>query len=182
MSSESPVLDATWAGLVDLRRSPELAHSLAEVAELPGLAAALMRLNAAESPVWTAKCDVWQVPDAVELDVYELDAEPGSIKAAVACYLDLLPRVQPQWSDLALVVAECKSVCGRLQGATLTHSRVDLIVRRAIYAPYAPDAPKVAGLGITAYLTACSETVDGANQRLGEALEIFCDALVVARR
>jgi hypothetical protein len=48
---EAPIIDACWPGFVDLRRNPERAWDLPEARQLPALAEALARLNAAASPV-----------------------------------------------------------------------------------------------------------------------------------
>jgi hypothetical protein len=160
----APVIDACWEGVVDLRLSPEQASHLPETRELPALAEALLELNSASSPVWTAKCDVWR-PAKVDLD--ELDAQPGEEKCAIACYIDLLPRTDRQWQTPEHAVAACRTICAFLHGAPLRSCRADIIVRRAYLALHRPDQ------GITAYLTACGGTPDGARATLETALRVF---------
>ncbi len=172
----APIIDASWAGLVDLRQRPELAPGLPEVDALPGLAEGLMRLNGAGSPVWTAKCDVWVVPNADELDPYELDADPGSVAAAAACYIDLLPGASGPWSEPETAATWCRRFCDQLSSAKLSNCRVDLIVRRAVMA-LETDVLESGSVGITAYLTACGGTEEEANQMLGRALRAFTGAL-----
>ena len=94
MGGDAPVIEACWDGLVDLRRWPERAPLLPEAQQLPALADALMQLNSASSPVWTAKCDVWRPPN---FDIDELDAQPEQGGCGMACYVDLLPRRDMQW-------------------------------------------------------------------------------------
>ena len=69
------VIEAEWPGFVDLRADAGRVVEIAEAAAFPPLAGLLLALNAAESPVWTSKCDLWE-------------PEPG----ARAIYIDMLPR------------------------------------------------------------------------------------------
>jgi hypothetical protein len=169
MGSDAPVIDACWDGLVDLRRTPELAPHLPEAQECPALGDALIRLNAASSPVWTSKCDVWP-PDNFDPD--ELDAPDEAGKCAIACYIDLLPRSSEQWLSATQAVAACQAMCSHLRTVPLRSCRVDLIVRRAFMAPGRPE------MGITAYLTACESTQAEARTTLASALGLFVEAVL----
>jgi hypothetical protein len=137
----APVIEALWAGFVDLRHSPERIAEIAEVAAFPALAGMLLALNAPGSPVWTAKCDLWE-PEAVA------SAGPNSpASAALACYVDVLPlegRVFAQWQQAE---AFCREWVARLALIALPECRVDLVIRQAIAGP-------AEGFGITAYLSA----------------------------
>lgn len=168
----APVIDACWAGFVDLRVFPERVAEMDETRLLPGLAEALVRLNVPRSPVWTAKCDVWVVEEPV--DLYELDAEPESAAHAVACYIDLLPRGGGQWSGPESAAAACKEAVARLRVLPLRGCRVDLVVRQA------QIAPERDGLGITAYVTACAAGEAEARKRLGTAVAAVADTLAPA--
>src|SRR5208283_894703 len=97
LGGESLVIEAQGPGFVDLRPHPERASQLPEAAALPALAQALEVLNAATSPVWTSKCDVWPVVDMAGFDPDELDAPPGLAAHAMGGYLDLLPRNERKW-------------------------------------------------------------------------------------
>src|SRR5260370_3147083 len=123
------VIDAHWAGFVDLRVNSDLASQLLETAELPDLATTLVRLNAPSSPVWTSKCDVWQ-PEAFDPD--ELDAPTGE-NSAVACYIDLLPTDNRRWLSQQSAINCSKLVCSQLRCRTPRTSRADIIVRRAVF-------------------------------------------------
>jgi len=166
----APVIDAHWPGFVDLRRTPESARQLPEVAWLPGLDDALVRLNGAHSPVWTTKCDVWPL-NAGEFDSDEMDASLASAVFGLGCYIDFLPRSEQQWSEPAMAISWCKDICGLLRAIPLSCCRVDLIIRSAALSPDQMD------IGITAYLTSCGPTVEDANQALQAALNGFVDAL-----
>jgi hypothetical protein len=165
----APVIDACWLGFVDLSMAPDQAAQLPEARELPALAAALVRLNAPLSPVWTAKCDLWY-PEQFDPD--ELDAPAEAGKYAIACYVDLLLRNDEQWATPEHAIATCKALCSFLHMITLRCSRADLVMRRALISPARQD------LGITAYLTACGSTHAEAAPTLASALRIFADAVL----
>ena len=167
----APVIDALWPGFVDLRRAPELAWHLPEAAQLPALAEALAKLNAAASPVWSCKCDFWPRLEADEFDAGELDAPPCCIAHAVGCYIDLLPRDSARWAQPAIAEAVCKRVCSLLRAVLLRCCRTDLVIRRAFITTYGMD------LGITAYITSCGPSSTEAERTLAAALTALIDAL-----
>jgi hypothetical protein len=173
VGGDAPVIEACWAGFVDLRSHPERAGNLPEAAQFPALAKALARLNAADSPVWTSKCDLWPHLEADEFDSDELDAPPGCTAYAMGCFIDLLPKSNQQW---ALPAKACKRICGLLHAVPLGCCRADLVIRRAFITPELMD------LGVTAYLTACGESSAAAAKTLEAALATFTDALGPTRR
>jgi len=168
IGGDAPTIDIAWHGLVDLRRAPEAINTLPEVALLPCLAPALVRLNAPESALYTVKCDVWQV-DAI--DPFEFDAEPECATRSFACYIDLLPRNPQDWPDHETAGAWCKRICAALRSAPLRCCRSDLVVRRAIPAAMEPAT------GVTAYLAACGPDEASAKAQLEAALVAFTDVL-----
>lgn len=170
---EAPVIAACWPGLIDLRAQPERVAEVPEAAEFPALAQALVSLNAPDSPVWTAKCDLWPVA-AGEFDPDELDAPPESI-CGLACYIDLLPRDVEQWAATERAVAWAKAACIQLIRVPLRRCRADLVIRQAILTPSVP-ADQLE-LGITAYLTACGATEAQAAQTLAAALTAFASTI-----
>src|ERR1700691_6575250 len=173
---DAPLIDTLWQGFVDLRVSPERVSDLPEAAQLPGLAAALLRLNSEGSPVWTSKCDFWPLLEQEEFDADELDAPSGCSTHAVSCYIDILPRADHAWSLPQPAEAACKLLCGLLSSVPLRCCRVDLIVRRALIASGRMDLGPM-DLGMTAYITACGPTPAQAARTLEEALIAFADAL-----
>jgi len=102
-SAEDPVLVVPWSlpdgsldphtAFVDLRVNPYDLDHIPEAAEHPPLMQALRALNAARSPVFTAKCDAWAL-DAEELDQLrsELEIGPAEAPAGFASYIDLIWR------------------------------------------------------------------------------------------
>jgi hypothetical protein len=169
VGGEAPVIEALWSGFVDLRFSSNRVAELTEIQTLPALANALVQLNAAASPLWTSKCDVWPVDG---FDRLELDAPAEAATHGIACYVDILHAPPARWGDTSEAVAFCVDLCARLRGVSLSCCRVDLVVRRALITPGAND------LGITAYLTACGATEAVALGQLQVALAAFVDAVV----
>jgi hypothetical protein len=172
----APVIETQWAGFVDLQRHPERAEDLPETAQFPALAEALISLNAADSPVWTSKCDYWPHLEADEFDPDELDAPPGCTAHAMGCFIDLLPKSGQQWGPPDLAEKTCKRICGLLNAVPLRCCRADLIIRRAFI------PPDLMELGVTAYLTSCGESPTAAAKTLEAALATFTYALGPTRR
>ena len=166
----APMIEAHWAGFVDLQRHAESAQHLHEAAQFPALGEALARLNAADSLVWTSKCDYWPHLEAGEFDPYELDAPSCGVTHAMGCYIDILPRSDQQWALPAMAEKACKRICGLLHAIPLGCCRVDLLIRRAFITPDGMD------LGITAYLTSCGDSSATAAETLEAALAAFTDA------
>ncbi|MDQ2835425.1 MAG: hypothetical protein M3Y50_17130 [Acidobacteriota bacterium] len=101
-SADDPVLVIPWSDpsdptgnrrFVDLRENPYDLDHLPEAERYPALLHALRALNAARSPVFTAKCDAWALEDEdlrrlrLELDVSVDDAPFG-----FCGYIDVLWR------------------------------------------------------------------------------------------
>lgn len=171
IGGEAPVIEALWPGFVDLRCSPERAYLLPEAVELPALAEAMVQLNAAASPVWTTKCDLWSIVEVDELDPDELDAPPQTAIFAWGCYIDLLPKSDRQWPNPAMASSAGQRICNLLHAIPLRCCRADLVIRQAWIASGQMD------LGITAYLTACGPTAADARATLGAALSAFANSI-----
>ena len=171
VGGDAPVIEAHWAGFVDLRGHPERAGDLSETTQFPALAEALARLNAADSPVWTSKCDFWPHLDAGEFDPDEMDVPTGCTAHAMGCFIDLLPRSDQQWALPEMAEKACKRISGLLHAVPLRCCRADLVIRRAFI------TPELMSLGITAYLTACGASFAEARRTLEAALAAFTDAL-----
>ena len=169
IGGDAPVIDAHWSGLVDLRTEPERTRQLSETHQLPGLAEALIRLNARNSPVWTSKCDVF-VPDHFDPD--ELDAPIADALLARVCYVDLLSREEERWDSVDAVASACRGICDRLRSIPVRACRTDLVIRRAIL------VSGVETCGVTAYITAAGRDERSAAITLAAALAAFADATV----
>lgn len=169
IAPDAPIIDAAWAGFVDLRSDPSRIIAIDEAAQYPALAHALTRLNANSSPVWTAKCDVWKVE---EFDLDELDADALNAQAALGCYIDLLPSDPGPICTLEGSANWCRQLCLILRRQPLRRCRVDIVVRRAFF------TSDLDGLGATAYVTACCQTEAGATEVLSRALAALTDSVL----
>ncbi len=170
VGGDAPVIEFPWPGFVDLAARPERVCELAEVADLPALADALITLNSAASAVRTSKCDVW-VPTFGEVDADELDASTESALHAIGCYIDLLPRDGRQWGTPEQIEADCRRWCGLLDEVPLSSSGVTFVVRAR-----AGQSDSLS-LGITAYLAACGPTPIAAKAVLERELAAFAHVL-----
>jgi hypothetical protein len=155
----APVIDALWAGWIDLRRQPERLGEIEEAAGFPALAKLLVALNAPASPLWTAKCDLWE-PEAEGCD-------------ALACYVDLLPVAGQVFALPEQVEAFCRQWTARLEAVELDDCQVELVVRQALVGP-------VEGLAVTAYVSAEGRDRKEAARRLTAALLQFQQAIPAA--
>ena len=168
IGGDAPIIDAHWSGFVDLRAAPERAWDLSECSSLRQLAAALIRLNGADSPVWTSKTDVF-TPEHIDAD--EMGASAGDATHSFGCYIDLLPRSVGTWNQHTEIESFCRDLSANLRAVHLMCCRVDLVARRAVVADGV-------GVGLTAYITACGSTSADAKTRLGECLGLLTDVIV----
>jgi hypothetical protein len=153
----APVIEANWSGFIDLRNWPDRVAEIVEAAAFPPLAVLLLALNGAGSPLWTAKCDMWE-------------PEP----AALACYVDLLPlegRVFAPWQHAEAFCREWVARLARIaQPECRPESSIALVIRQAI-------AGHAEGFGITAYLSATSSERATAAEGLAAVMAVFADAV-----
>jgi hypothetical protein len=188
IGEEMPVIDASWSGLVDLVEEPHRIHELEEVVRFPPLGRALLQINQegksrqrsgdpAVSPLfWTSKCDLWELKkDLDNWDPYEMDAETQDSQAAVACYIDLLPRFASPGSGLLFSTWQdaehsAKSLALAMRRKKLSCARADFIVRSAA-------SVDRQGFGITVYLTVCGPSRAAAFTTLAAALQILTETL-----
>src|SRR5437763_17221918 len=90
LGADDPALEFPWASddgrvsYYDLKQHPDLVLNIEEAREHPELSEFLSRINAASSPLQTAKCDAWST--------HELSPEEEIFGASCkfACYVDLL--------------------------------------------------------------------------------------------
>jgi hypothetical protein len=165
----APVIDVSWQGFVDLRRSPEKASELAEVLMLPALAPVLVRLNSPHSFAYSVKCDVWPI---TEIDPLEFDAPQELAAHGMAVYLDLVPCDPTLWTNPDKAIPWCRTVSACLKSMPLRCCRIDLVIRRAMRTPEPED-----GIGITVYLAACGPAVEAAATHLESVLAVFADSI-----
>jgi hypothetical protein len=169
IAADAALIDAHWAGHVDLQQDLPSVHGLSETAQLPALASVLVQLNGSRSALWTSKCDVWVEE---EFDPDELDAAPGSAAFSLACYIDLLSRDSTHWTTPDAVADWCRRVRSDLEAQPLRQCRADFVIRTAAFqnGNY--------GFGITAYVIGCGVSPDEARESLSTALRAFAQTTV----
>jgi hypothetical protein len=169
----APVIEARWAGFVDLRRQPERIKDIHETTDFPPLAALLQALNGTHSPLWTAKCDLWE-PEVKELGGQKAESPADGPEAgmhnALACYVDLLPLAGEVFAQAEQAEVFCRNWVARMAPVPLAECRVDLIIRQAI-------AGEAEGFGVTAYLSAMGSDHAAAREALAGTLATFADTI-----
>ena len=141
-----------WPGFVDLRAEPARIVEIAEAAALPALASLLLALNAAESPVWTSKCDMWEPEPETTADMRRERERcvPLGDRAS------LLPSVR---CGVAAIAFPERGGDGGLASGFSAMLPIGLIVRRGC-------AGEVEGFGVTAYLGACGRREAGGERAI----------------
>lgn len=168
---DAAVIEPLWASFIDLRLEPGRINELSEVRAFPPLGAALLQLNAENSPVWTAKCDFWPQLEPGTWDPDEMEAGASDALHAAGCYIDLLARNDGRWKTPDQTEQDSRSLCARLHAVKLSHCRIDLIVRNVWM------NEGLTGNGITAYATACGNTQQAAQECLAAALAALIEAI-----
>jgi hypothetical protein len=150
-----PAIHVPWDGFVDLRTSPAEVSTIAEAVRYPALARVLTLLNGVRSPVFTAKCDVWELPGD-EIDPDEFGAPAAQCRCGVASYIDLLPRDTENFRLFAHHEDWMKRLTAQLRATALGNCRVDLVLRPAV-------VEEVEGYGVTLYSAGCGADRDTAS-------------------
>jgi hypothetical protein len=180
-----PVITVPWAALddgrtckfVDLRLGAHLVNEIEEARSQPALRSALLLLNAATSPLWTAKCDAWtsSVDEGAEpFDPYEMNAEPGDVAFGAGSYIDLLPRDASFLAGFERQERWIRAVTEVLRSTPASAARVDLVLRRA-------EIEGVWGFAVTWFVEGCGSTAHRAGQMWAEALYLALAAVIDVR-
>lgn len=171
---EDPVLVVPWSDpadpsrrFIDLRATPDELDWLEEPSQYPALLHALRALNAARSPVFTAKCDVWTLP-AEELESlrFELDLIPEDSATGLASYIDLV------WRERSIFVSlpQHEQLLHRMQrlSTPLSHAfaTVECVLRPALIDLAVPQE----GYAISLYVKAVGFNLEAAEQHWAAAL------------
>ena len=177
LAADDPVITVPWEAcgedpgkcrFVDLRRHPHLIDEIEEAKERPPLRTALLLLNGASSPFWTAKCDTWaHGADEGEAlyDRYDMDAEPGETAFGAGAYIDLLARDNAFFSSFERQERWLRVVTEKLQATPARAVRVELVLRPA-------EVEGVPGFAVTWFVEGCGATPHSAGQGWGLALDL----------
>lgn len=161
LAADDPEIVVPWARFIDLRQDRDRVDEIEEARSEPALTSALLLLNSAGSPLWTAKCDTWNSSEP--MDPYEMDAEPADAACGAGSYIDLLTRNNV--ADFERLERWIRVVAERLRTVPAKASRVELVLRRA----RVNEAP---GYGTTWFVEGCGATPQRARQAWNEALRL----------
>jgi len=178
LGREDPALELPWQSedggsrYYDLKRHPDLVLQIAEAAQSPELSAFLSRINAAEFPLQSAKCDAWYTQEISAEE--EIFGEGGKFVS----YVDLLfagetPRLSLEHHEML-----AKSLCALLKRAPEMASAVELVIRRCYYHPEDHPTESTQGFCITAYVSGFGDEEAEARRRWSIALTLLQHALV----
>ena len=142
-----PSIDGSWEGFIDLRAAPSAVDSLPEATKLPALRAALLALNAANSQVFTTKCDAWALPGE-DIDPYEFGASAEQARSGFASYIDILERDAASFASFTFHERRGRELTAHLRGLDLPRGRVDCVLRAAFMQGQS-------GYGLTLYAAGC---------------------------
>ena len=158
-----PVIDADWVGFIDLRSGMDAVETIIEAAAAPALRDALITLNAADSPVFTSKCDLWALtPAEIDPDEFGCGAtDPPS--EGFASWIDVIARDPKLFHSFEQHEAWVRRASDRLRTKPVLNGRVDLVVRSAMVAASE-------GFGITLYAAGCGVDTQAARAAWSEVL------------
>lgn len=157
-----PRVDVPWAGYVDLRYTPGALMTTPEAVRSPALLTALGKLNGASSPVFTAKCDLWDLKPS-EIDRYEFDADLEDTACGHASYIDVLQRDMKSLVSYPFHESWATSRVAELKKMDLPNGRIDLVIRPAT--AWGND-----GYSVTIYVAGCGRDRAAAQRNWREVL------------
>ncbi|HMF89415.1 MAG TPA: hypothetical protein VKL40_02145 [Candidatus Angelobacter sp.] len=182
LGREDPALELPWQSedgasrYYDLKRHPDLVLQISEAAQSPELSAFLSRINAAEFPLQSAKCDAWYSQEIAPEE--EIFGEPGKFVS----YVDLIFAGDGPRLSLERHETLAKNLCALLKRAPEIASAVELVIRRCYYRPEDKPAESVEGFCITAYVSGFGDDEAEARRRWSIALTLLQHALVQVAR
>jgi hypothetical protein len=176
-SSDDPVLVVPWSDptdstgnrrFIDLRENPYDLDHLPEAEHYPPLMHALRALNAARSPVFTAKCDAWPL-DAEELDALRLnlDVVPDEAPAGFGSYIDLLWRERTLFASFHLQEQMLHRLTRHAASLEHPYAMLDCVIRPAMVDLTGPQE----GFAVSLYVKAVGHDAQTAEENWGSALE-----------
>jgi hypothetical protein len=163
--------------------SGDIFAEVAEAMHEPALRSALLELNSARSPLWTAKCDAW-LTDSTEsggqaADLLEMDCAPGSSpeegRFLAGFYIDILLRDGRANASFSMQERWLRAIVRRLKDEGPQCARTEFVLRHA-------ETWGVPGFGVTWFVEACGPTRGQAEQRRAEALQAALPLVIAEHR
>jgi hypothetical protein len=164
-----PSITVPWDGFIDLRNGAGAAtKEISEAVGHPALFDALITLNSRESPVFSSKCDVWEIKQE-EIDIYEFAARSESARRGFASYLDALLLDAERFQSFESHELWVRRITEDLRTHVLANCRADLVVRPA-------TAHSLSGFGLTIYAAGCGREGPAAYAAWEAVLQATVDA------
>lgn len=135
-AADDPFVVIPWRNVtgtvtyIDLRIFPDALLDIQEAAEHPALAAALRRWNQADSPVFTAKCDLWAYP----ADLFDAEDLPG-FAFAQGSYIDILQSDAVLFAGFPAAEAQLQKWTQAARATDVSDARCEWTLRRALIFP-----------------------------------------------
>jgi hypothetical protein len=140
-------IDGGWSGFVDLRSRPEAIGEIPEAVESSVLRDVLVTVNGASSPVFSVKCDVWELGRG-EIDPFEFDCGREEAGFGMASWIDLIARSAELFGSFEGHEAWVRRATEQLRRVALGCGRLDLVIRSAV-------VDRREGFGVTLYAAGC---------------------------
>lgn len=176
-SADDPVLVVPWSDpsdntgnrrFIDLRENPYDLDHLPEAERYSPLMHALRALNAARSPVFTAKCDAWPF-DCEELDALlrNLDVPADESPFGFGSYIDLLWRERSLFASFHQQEQMLHRLTRHAAPLEQPYAMLDCILRPAMVDLTGPQE----GFAISLYVKAVGHDVQAAEANWATALD-----------
>lgn len=171
--ADDPVLvvpwsdDASSAHFIDLRQNPYDLDGIPEAERHPPLMQALRALNANRSPVFTAKCDAWNMdPDELAASHFTLDLLPSEAPHGFLSYIDLIFRERTLFVSLHHQQQRLDRLARLLEPLDHPYAHTECVLRPAFVDLAGPQE----GFAITLYLKALGTDAPHAYEHWSRAL------------
>ena len=181
-AADDPVMVVPWHApddpehchFVDLRENPYDLDRIPEAELHPALMQALRALNAARSPVFTAKCDAWPMQtEELETTRLDLDLDPAQAPHGFASYIDLVWRDRPLFVSFHASEQRLVRLARLLEPLDYPYAAVECILRPALVdllaSGHKPAGP-AEGFAVTLYLKALGTDAPHAYEHWAQAL------------
>ncbi|HTD96546.1 MAG TPA: hypothetical protein VK627_06440 [Edaphobacter sp.] len=174
-SSDDPVLVVPWSDpsdpsgerrFIDLRENPYDLDHLPEAERYPALMHALRALNAARSPVFTAKCDVWPL-GAEELEQLRLNLDAEDTPSGFGSYIDLLWRERSVFASFHQQEQLLHRLTRHSEPLDHPYAMLDCVIRPALVDLTGPQE----GFAVSLYVKALGHDEQTAEENWAAALD-----------
>ncbi len=191
--ADDPLVVVPWSGIsrtsedgpiayIDLREQPGRLNEIPEANQHTCVAAALRRWNRNDSPLFTAKCDVWEYP----ADLFDAEDLAG-FRFARGSYIDLISRDPKVFSNFSACEQMLKVWTGRARAIDLPQGRCEWTLRSArvfsssqMSVNAAPTQAWTDGFATTLYVWGYGASEAEAAAAWSEALTALIDPVISA--